>query len=701
MSQAKPRTIVVTSGLPYGNGSIHLGHLVEYTQTDIYVRALKAMGHDAMYVCGDDQHGTPIELNARKRGMAPEAMVEMFQKEHLEDFTKFGISFDGYFGTHSEVNRAYAEEFYRNLKAAKLLDEREMSQLFCNKDQRFLPDRYVRGTCPKCATTDQYGDVCEKCGTTYAPTDLKEPRCALCGEPPVLKATQHLYFKLDACKAELVEWLDHPGRLQGEIRNFVGGWLDQGLQDWCITRDGPYFGFSVPDMPNKFFYVWLDAPIGYIGATHRAAEKSGRGKAFVDRVWRRTSGDDASVEIVHVIGKDIVYFHALFWPAMLAKAGFRLPTKLHVHGMLRVNGEKMSKSRGTFINAKTFAEHLDPQYLRYYYASKLTSKPEDVDLAFEDFVNRVNAELINKVVNLYSRVVPFVNVRFAGMLSTSLGSAYAAEQARVRQLVADARAAYDRIDLAAAVAAMLEIADIGNKAFQDGKPWEIIKSDAGKAQDLCTFVVNVCKAVTIILRPVLPDLAAATERMLNVGAVDFSSPLFDLLGVKIGEAQRLLERIDKTAIDKIVEASVVSETPANVPAVPAASPATGVSTPAPVASGPVVLEPKAEITYDQFAATELRAAKIVSAERVPKSDKLLKLKVDVGEPEHRQVLAGIGLRYQPEELVGKVAVCVVNLKPAKLMGQESRGMMLAAGPGGKDLSLVELPASTPPGSAVK
>lgn len=711
---SEQRRILVTSALPYGNGSIHLGHLVEYLQTDIFVRALKSMGHDTVYVCGDDQHGTPIELNARKRGIPPEQMVAMFQAEHLQDFTRFGISFDGYYGTHSDTNRAYAEEFFSKLKNGGLLEQRELSQLFCNKDQRFLPDRYVRGTCPKCGTEEQYGDVCEKCGTTYAPTDLKQPKCALCGEPPLLKQTQHLFFKLESCRRPLVAWLDHPGRLQSEIRNFVGGWLEQGLQDWCITRDGPYFGFAVPGMENKFFYVWLDAPIGYIGATHRAAEHLGRTLSYVDEVWRHQGGSGSPPEIIHIIGKDIVYFHALFWPAMLHSAGFALPSRLHVHGMLRVNGEKMSKSRGTFINAKTFAAHADPQYLRYYFASKLTAKPEDIDLAFEDFVNRVNAELINKVVNLYSRLVPFVGARFGKKLAATIPASFASDTARIKTLLNEAKAAFERIDHAAAVAAMLEIADIGNKAFQDHKPWELIKSDPAAAQGVCTFVANVCKAVSIVLRPILPELAAKTEKMLGIGPVDFRSSVFDLVACELGENERLLERLEKSAIDKIVEASVVSEAIVSEavvseavvskpvesePSAPSAS-ATGAAS-APAAAAAVVLEPKAEITYDQFAATELRAAKIVSAERVPKSDKLLKLKVDVGEAEPRQVIAGIGLRYQPEELVGKVAVCVCNLKPAKLMGHESRGMMLAAGPGGKDLSLVELPAATPPGSAVK
>jgi len=547
----------------------------------------------------------------------------------------------------------------------------------------------VKGTCPKCGTKDQYGDVCEHCGTTYQPTELTDPRCVMCNTTPVLRSSEHAFIVLERARPEITAWLDKPGHVQPEIRNFLETWLKEGLKDWCITRDGPYFGFTVPDMPDKYFYVWLDAPIGYIAATHRMAEQGGLNP---DVYWR-----DPSTQITHVIGKDIVYFHAIFWPALLAGAGFTLPEKLHVHGMLRVAGEKMSKTRGTFINAKTFAEHLDPQYLRFYYASKLSAKVEDIDLSLEEFSNRVNAELVNKIANLYSRVVPFVGTKLDGRLGKNSGESLP-EAAEVKRLLAAAQKSFLAIDHAAAIQSVLQIADIGNKYFQDSKPWEKLKTDVEATRDICTFVINVCKAVTIGIKAVLPQIAEATEAMLACGPVDFQSQLFDLVDRPIGPTQRLIDRIEFKQLEAIVEASKIPDTSAPVSvSASAASPAPVAAT-APIKSA----EPaKAEITYDQFAVTELKAARILSAERVPKSDKLIKLQCDVGEGAPRQVVSGIGLAFTPEQVVGKVVVLVTNLKPAKLMGQESRGMLLAAGPGGKELSLVELPAETVPGSAVK
>ncbi len=668
------KRLLVTSGLPYANGSIHLGHLVEYLLTDIYVRANKLAGRQVMYVCGDDMHGTPIEVSAQKRGITPEALVQQSEKEHAEDFARFGIHFDGFYGTHDKVNEAYVDEIYGSLKAKGLIEERPLEQLFCPKDQRFLPDRFVRGTCPFCSTADQYGDVCESCGNTYQPTELKNPRCALCGTTPELKSSQHLFFQLEKCKGQITAWLDGrggPAPLQDDVRNFVQTWINEGLRDWCVTRDAPYFGFKVPDMPNKYFYVWLDAPIGYIGAAHRTAVALGQNP---DDWWR---SDDT--EIVHVIGKDIVYFHALFWPAVLSNANFTLPKKLHVHGMLRVNGEKMSKTRGTFINARTFAEHIDPQYLRYYYASKLGPKVEDIDLSFDEFINRVNAELVNKIVNLYARVVPFVHQHFEGKLCDSDWD-NVIWPAPIKEQLEICKKAYLAFDSARAMQTVINIADQGNAFFQNNKPWEQIKKDRDEAHRTCSRIVNLCKAITIGIKPALPALAEATEKMLGIGPVDFSTALFDLpAGHQLGPAVRLIERLERAPLDKIVEASKVET----------AAPAT---TAAPT---------KAEITFDQFEAIDLRAGKVVSAERVPKSDKLLLLKVDFGETEARQVVSGIGLAFQPEQMVGKVLACVVNLKPAKIMGKESRAMILACGPGGKDLVLTELPADTKPGTPVK
>lgn len=702
MSQSTPtfskKRLLVTSALPYANGGLHLGHLVEHVQTDIFVRAHKLLGRDVLYVCGDDTHGAPIEINARKLGLTPEEMVARFEAEHVRDFKRFGIEFDGYYGTHHDTNRQFVELIYERLKQKNLFEKRAVEQLYCGQDQRFLPDRFVRGQCPKCGAQDQYGDTCEVCGATYTPADLKEPKCALCGQTPLLKQTEHLFFKLEQCRPELVEWLNSDNQhIQPEVRKSLANWLGEPLKDWCITRDAPYFGFKVPDRPHQYFYVWLDAPIGYIAAAKRAAEALGRS---FDDYWLSDDSD-----VVHVIGKDIVYFHALFWPAILKNAGFQLPRKVHVHGMLRVDGEKMSKSRGTFINAHTFAEHLDPQYLRYYFAAKLGDGVDDLDLSVGEFVNRINADLINKIVNLVSRVTTFVHKNFAGKLSAV---PHTLLSERVSRHVHDAYFSFAEMNHAQGVHHVLQIAEYGNSYFQGegqsanhyGKPpWTLIKESSEQAQEVASLTIHICQALAIALKPVLPHLAAQIEDVLNVPHGHALTPLFALSASHcINAPARLLERVETQAFDAIIDASKESLKVIEQP---------GLSTPP--SKGAKIMESenqplaptKPAVDYEQFAALDFRAGKIVAAERVAKSDKLLKLWVDIGEKSPRIVVAGIGLAYQSYEVVGRSVICLANLKPAKLMGIESQGMLLAAGSGGQNLWLSALPDDVAPGSCVQ
>jgi len=672
---ANHRKILVTSALPYANGPIHLGHLVEYIQTDIWVRFQKMRGSTCWYVCADDTHGTPIMLKAQEEGITPEELIERVGREHRADFAAFDIGFDCYYSTHSPENRELAEEIYRRLKAGGYIESRTITQLYDPVKGMFLPDRFIKGECPRCGAGDQYGDSCEACGATYAPTELKNPVSAVSGAKPVEKETEHFFFKLSAFADFLKRWVHEPGHLQPEVAHKVNEWLEAGLRDWDITRDAPYFGFEIPDAPGKYFYVWLDAPIGYMASFLHLCREQG---LDFDEYW----GADSTAELHHFIGKDIIYFHALFWPAMLHGAGFRTPSAIHAHGFLTVNGEKMSKSRGTFIRARTYLDHLDPQYLRYYFAAKLGPGIDDIDLNFDDFIQRVNADLVGKVVNIASRCAGFIRKRFGNRLADSLvdpdlfvGFLDAGEQ--IARL-------YENREFGKAMREIMALADAANQFIDERKPWVIAKDTArdDELQAVCTQGLNLFRILVTYLKPVLPRLAEASEAFLDIGDQPWPDVATQpLLGHRINDFKPLLLRVDPAKVQAMVEASRENL--------------------APGAAESAAVEPIApEIDYSDFAKIDLRIARIVRAENVEGADKLLRLTLDLGG-ETRTVFAGIKAAYDPESLEGRLTVMVANLKPRKMRFGVSEGMVLAAGPGGEDLYLLSPDEGAEPGMRVK
>jgi methionyl-tRNA synthetase len=681
---------LVTAALPYANGSIHIGHLVEYLMTDFYVRALRMAGEEALYICADDTHGTPIEVNAQKAGVTPEAFVARFAKEHLEDFEAFGIRFDSFYSTNSEENRKWAYEIYGALQKGGHIERRTIEQLYDESAQRFLPDRFVKGTCPNCGAQDQYGDVCEVCKKTYEPTDLKDPYSVVSGTRPVVKSSEHLFVNLAHFDAFLRQWVSDEGRLQPEIRKFVESWLEGGLRDWCISRDAPYFGFEIPDAPNKYFYVWLDAPIGYISSTENWARGQGT-PDLVDAVWRR-----GEARVVHVIGKDIVYFHTLFWPAMLHAAGLTVPAKVHVHGMLTVDGVKMSKSRGTFVNASTFRKHLDPIYLRYYFASKIGATAEDVDLSLEEFSERVNAHLVNTLANLVSRGAAFLHNKLGGRFGV-LREQYHEHLAFARDKVAEAEAAYRRFDSAGAIRAAVEVATLANKLFQDGAPWALIKTDEHATRDLVTLCMNLARTAAVLVAPAVPTFSQTVYRVFGLpeaGPTTFAEgAAFDLVERDMGQPERLVDRMEHKALMQVIEDSKQAA-PAATPA-PAAGQAA-----APLAPPPALAPLAPEISIDDFAKIDLRVGLVVAAAEVVGAKKLLQLTVDLGEEKPRNIFSGIRSAYAPADLVGKKVVVVANLAPRTMRFGVSEGMVLASGSGDKDLQVVLVPDSATPGARV-
>ena len=665
--------ILVTSALPYANGSIHIGHLVEYIQTDIYVRARRIFGDDIIYMCADDTHGTPIEMRASKEGIAPEELVARYHEEHQRDFADFDIRFDFYGSTNQPENRVWAERIFEALRAGGHIDVRDIEHAYCPSCSRFLPDRYVRGTCPNpaCGAEDQYGDQCEVCNKTYLPTDLIEPHCAECGNAPTRRSSTHYFVKLGDFNEQLLDWTSEPGHLQTETRRFVEEWLKEGLRDWDISRDAPYFGFKIPGEEEKYFYVWLDAPVGYISTTQRWCET--RGLDVEKDFWK-----NPDCEIHHFIGKDITYFHTLFWPAMLMATGLQLPKAVHVHGFLTVNGQKMSKTRGTFINARTYLDHLSPEYLRYYYASKLGGNADDIDLSFEDFTNRVNAELVNKIVNLASRSIQFITKRLDGKLG-KISDEDRALLDQVRARVPEIERCYQTLDYAAAVRIACEIADMGNLYFQERAPFHLIKTEPEAARAVCTTAVNFCRIVMTLVSPVVPTITERVSKMLGA-ELSWQSLDQDLEEMSIGPFERILDRVDPKAIDKIVEASKTEEAAEPEPEVP-------------------VLE--AETDYGTFMKIDLRVAEVLTAEVVPKASKLLRLTLNVGPLGKRNVLAGIRETYtDPEKLVGRKVVLVANLAPRKMRGEMSEGMVLAAGEDKTAIKLLELPVDASPGDRI-
>jgi methionyl-tRNA synthetase len=681
-----PRKIVVTSALPYANGPIHIGHMLEYVQTDIWARFQKLRGHECIYVCADDAHGTPIMLRAQGEGITPEALIERMHKEHSKDFADFGVAFDNFYSTHSDENRHFAEYIYIQLREAGHIRTRTISQAYDPKAEMFLPDRFVKGECPNCGTGDQYGDNCENCGATYAPTDLKNPISVVSGETPIEKDSEQYFFKLEDFEDMLKAWFAD-GHVQTEIANKMNEWLDEGLKDWDISRNAPYWGFEIPDAPGKYFYVWLDAPIGYMASFKNWCESTGHD---FDTYWKR----DSETELYHFIGKDIARFHTMFWPAMLHGSGFRKPSAVHCHGFLTVDGQKMSKSRGTFIMARTYLDHLNPEYLRYYFAAKLGPGIDDIDLNLEDFTARVNSDLVGKLVNIASRCAGFINKRFDGKLADQLSSD---DLSRHYVSAAETIAGYyEGREFGKAMRDIMALADKANQFIDEKQPWVTIKDESrhGEVQDVCSIGLNCFRQLVILLKPVLPQLAAEAEKFLNAGNLSWDDLGKDLLGHSINRFKPLMTRIEPASIKRIVEASkedLVSERKIQQ----------GVSNQSNHSSieGSSIENIADEIVYDDFAKLDLRIAKIVSAKRVEKSDKLLQLTLDIGS-ETRNVFAGIAGAYKPEDIEGRLTVMVANLAPRKMRFGISEGMVLCAGSGDDELYLLNPESGAEPGMRI-
>lgn len=670
------RKILITSALPYANGPTHLGHLLEYIQTDIWSRFQKMRGHEAYYVCADDAHGTPIMLNAQKQGITPEEMVKNVSIERQRDFADFNIVFDNYHSTHSDENKALSELIYTRLNDKGHIKKRTISQLFDPEKNIFLPDRFVTGTCPTCDAVDQNGDSCDACGATYSPTELKDPRSAMSGATPVLKDSEHYFFDLPAFEGMLKEWL-HSGSLQAEMANKLEEWFAEGLQQWDISRDAPYFGFEIPGAPGKYFYVWLDAPIGYMASFKNLCDKSG---IDFDAFW----GKNSDAELYHFIGKDIIYFHSLFWPAMLEGAEFRKPTNVFAHGFVTVNGAKMSKSKGTFIKARTYLEHLDPEYLRYYYAAKLNSGITDLDLNLEDFAQRVNSDLVGKVVNIASRCAGFITKKFAGKLNDNImDEALLAEFSAVSDTIASH---FENREYSRAIREIMTLADKANQFIDAEAPWVLIKDEATheRAHQVCSLGLNMFKIILTYLKPVLPGMSANVEQFLAT-ELTWETVSKPLVGHEINKFKALMQRVDLDKVNAMVDASKESLEAAK----PAIDP-----------NSPLAKEPIAdEIEFNDFAKVDLRVAKIAKAEHVEGAEKLLKLTLDLGG-ETRQVFAGIKSAYAPEDIEGKLTVMVANLKPRKMRFGMSEGMVLAAGPGGKEIYILNPDEGSEPGMRV-
>lgn len=681
MSSAnQPRKILVTSALPYANGSIHLGHLVEYIQTDIWVRFQKMQGHTVHYVCADDTHGTPIMLRAEKEGITPEALIANVHQEHSADFKEFLVEFDNYYSTNSDENKVLSQGIYKALKANGKIATKTIEQFFDPVKNMFLPDRFIKGECPKCHAKDQYGDSCEVCGATYNPTELINAYSAVSGAAPVRKETEHYFFKLSECEQFLKDWtrseaIKGKPTLQGEAANKMGEWFENGLNDWDISRDAPYFGFEIPDAPGKYFYVWLDAPIGYMASFKNLCDKQGLN---FDEYWTK----DSKTELYHFIGKDILYFHALFWPATLEFSGHRKPTQIFAHGFLTVNGEKMSKSRGTFITARSYLDHIkNPEYLRYYYAAKLNSTMEDIDLNLEDFVARVNSDLVGKYINIASRTAGFINKRFAGQLKPSQNNAIVAEIKAAATVVAEA---YAEREYGKALREIMRLADVANGFVAEKAPWVMAKQAGQDAalQEVCSDALELFRLLTLYLKPVLPKLAAEIEQFLNIAPLTWASVGASLAeNHAINAYEHLITRIDPKAIEAMTEANKenLTATPAPQPHSEqrhAAHQQNEVKQPSPPASLPE--GEGSYISIDDFTKVDLRIAKIVNAEHVEGAEKLLKLTLDIGEEKPRQVFAGIKSAYDPETLKGRLTVMVANLAPRKMKFGMSEGMVLAA-----------------------
>ena len=681
----KTRNILVTSALPYANGSIHIGHLVEYIQTDIWVRFLKMQGHQCTYVCADDAHGTPIMLRAQNEGITPEELIAATDKEHRADFADFNVDFDNFHSTHSDENREIAETIYKRLRDAGHIEKRTIKQAYDPEKEMFLPDRFIKGTCPKCGAEDQYGDNCEVCSATYSPTDLKNPVSAVSGATPIEKESEHYFFKLADFEGMLREWTKG-NHTQSAISNKLNEWFESGLQSWDISRDAPYFGFEIPDAPGKFFYVWLDAPMGYMASFKNLCDK--RDDLNFDDYWKAGSKN----ELYHFIGKDIAYFHTLFWPAVLSGSDYRTPTAVFCHGFLTVNGQKMSKSRGTFIKARTYLDNLNPEYLRYYFAAKLGNGIEDLDLNLDDFILRVNSDLVGKVVNIASRCAGYIKKKCDGQLSstctdTALYDSFIQAGDKIAEL-------YEQREYSHAIREIMALADKANQYIDEQKPWALAKEEGNEqqVQDIYSVGINLFRVLMAYLKPVLPAMAEASESFLNIEALDWTNISTPLTAHEINKFKPLMTRVEQEKVDALVEASKEDLKQEHDKKERKASTEKVSKNMDPIAE---------QIEFDDFAKVDLRIAKIVKAEHVEGADKLLQLTLDIGEEKTRNVFAGIKSAYQPEDLEGKHTVMVANLAPRKMRFGISEGMVLAAGPGGKDLWILEPHDGAQPGMRVK
>ncbi len=678
------RRILVTSALPYANGPIHIGHLVEYLQTDIWVRFQKLRGHRCVYMCADDTHGTAIMISAQNEGISEEALITRMQKAHVDDFARFDIEFDNYGSTHSPENRELCAEFWAAFRKSGLVAEREVSQLYDPAKGTFLADRQVKGTCPKCKAPNQYGDNCDRCGATYSPSELIDPVSIFSGAAPEVRSAPHLFVRIEALHDFLEAWTQKGDHLQPEIANYLAGhFLCEPLRDWDVSRPAPYFGFEIPDSPGNYWYVWFDAPIGYMASTREWCDR--HGESFDD--WWRSDG----TEIHHFIGKDITYFHTLFWPAMLKTASFSLPTKVHIHGFLTVEGEKMSKSKGTFVQASTYLKHLDPSYLRYYYASKLTPRVDDLDMNLEEFVSKVNADLVGNVVNLASRTARFLEATGLSPQYPDDGGLFA-RAAEDGETIAEA---YEACDYNRAMRLILDAGDRANKFVEDAAPWNL-KKDRQKArrlQDVCTIGLNLFRQLAVYLAPVLPRLARQTGELLNQPIRHWDESKEPLVDRPVSRFKHMMKRVRREEVDAMIEESRERE--------PSAAGAAAGPAPSQDSDQPLADEPLSEtISFDQFNKVDLRVARVVEAEDVPRANKLMKLTLSLGGEHRRTVFAGIKGVYQPGQLVGRLVICAANLAPRKMKFGTSEGMVLASGPGGKEIFLLWPDEGAKPGQRV-
>ena len=673
------RQILVTAGLPYANGPIHLGHLVEYIQTDIWCRFQKLRGNRCIYICGDDTHGTAIMISAREQGISETDFIEQIHHEHQADFGAFDIQFDNYGSTHCQENKELCEEIWAAMLAAGLVKEQDVQQLYDSQAETFLADRFVRGTCPVCGISNQYGDSCDN-GHTYSPTELVGPVSTLSGTEPQIRSARHLFIELEKLHDFLEEWTQSDGHLQLEIANYLQGhFLNKPLRDWDISRPAPYFGFEIPEHPGHYWYVWFDAPIGYMASTRQWCGR--HGENFED--WWKNE----ACEIHHFIGKDIAYFHTLFWPGMLKTAGFSLPTKVHIHGFLTVGGEKMSKSKGTFIRASTYLKHLDPGYLRYYYASKLSSKIDDIDLNLEEFVQKVNADLVGKVVNLASRAAKFVH-------ATGLANSYPDDGGLFAYAAAEGQAiadAYEKGETAQAMRKILALADRANPYVEKKRPWELNKDPERQQelQEVCSVALNLFRQLAIYLAPVLPKLAHACGSLLNEPIEHWEQAQKPLVGTPVQKFEHMIQRLQPQQVQAMIDESR-EETSEPLPS------SSATDDPQSFIDEPLA----AEITINDFAKVDLRVARVLNAETIPDARKLLKLTLSLGGEEQRTVFAGIKAAYDPEKLVGRLVVCVANLAPRKMKFGTSEGMVVAAGPGGEEVFLLSPDGGAQPGQRV-